>query len=127
MEKEFIRYEEALALKKIMISVECMAYYYDNVLKIWQNGLRNCKNIDFIAVFNDEKLCAAPLYQQAFKFFREKHSICGWVQESYFKGVKLYQYTISKSSTLNLVGSITESYEEAQLECLKKLIEINNL
>ena len=119
MEKEFIRYEEALALKELMISVECMAYYYDNVLKIWQNGFRNCKNIDFIAVFNDEKLCAAPLYQQAFRWFREKYKLYSFV----FKFDEGFGYETYKEGITQTNESF-ENYEEAELACLQKLIEI---
>jgi hypothetical protein len=119
MEKEFIRYEEALTLKELMISVECMAYYNNGILKIHQDGFRNCKNIDFIAVFNDEKLCAAPLYQQAFRWFREKHKLYSFV----FKFDEGFGYETYKEGVTQTNESF-DTYEEAELECLKKLIEI---
>jgi hypothetical protein len=134
MNKEFIPYEQALDLKELMISVECMAYYNDGILKIHQDGFRNCKNIDFIAVFNDEKLCAAPLYQQAFRWFREKYVLLGFIEPANgYEDKSLFAFYIcddeqnivddshsySKDSSLHF-----KTYEESELACLKKLIEI---
>jgi hypothetical protein len=122
MNKEFIPYEQALALKELMISVECMAYYNNGILKIHQDGFRNCKNIDFIAVFNDEKLCAAPLYQQAFRWFREKHNL--HIGVCHAVNGKFDCWT--NNGNLLDEGKYTEfnTYEEAEQACLKKLIEI---
>jgi hypothetical protein len=127
MEKEFIPYEQALALKELMISVECMAYYNNGILKIHQDGFRNCKNIDFIAVFNDEKLCAAPLYQQAFRWFREKYKIDSVIIRS-FSMTNSYHYNIvidqDYGNDLQSTSIPNRTYEEAELACLIKLIEI---
>ena len=60
-------------------------------------------------------VCAAPLYQQAFRFFREKYKsnfIIGFGNDGGY-------YRIG-----NLFSKWYKTYEEAELECLKKLIEI---
>jgi hypothetical protein len=62
MEKEFVQYEQALALKELGFDEECFKYYVDN--KLIQNDL-GIKNKDCEWVDNQ---CTAPLYQQAFKF-----------------------------------------------------------
>jgi hypothetical protein len=62
----------------------------------------------------------APLYQQAFRWFREKkiHSI---VQEYAFKN---YMFSIDDGINRDVEVIGYNTYEEAELECLKKLIEI---
>jgi hypothetical protein len=113
MTKEFVPYEQALDLKELGFDEPCFGFY---------NDMENNKPMG--GNFPCDGRNSAPLYQQAFDWIREKHYICGWVQESYFLGRNLYQYTISRVETLNIIGDITEIYEKAKLECLKKLIEI---
>ena len=82
-----------------------------------QNGL----NWDWFENNQHETACLAPLYQQAFRWFREKHRLIssvdiseeGTAQEHYF-------VTISTQGSYGFF----KTYEEAELECLKKLIEI---
>jgi hypothetical protein len=67
----------------------------------------------------------APLYQQAFRWFREKHdahhnikvwgSVESWV---FVRGMGIKWRPVTRSGYDNV------TYEEAELECLKKLIEI---
>lgn len=134
MEKEFIPYSESLSLNELGFNKSCLAFYHDKsddnikakcdgkfqALSGWVAGIETTDDLsshDFIIV--------APLYSQAFKFFREKYNLCGWTQESYFKGKKLHQYHISRVSALNTISNLMElSYEEVELECLKKLIQI---
>jgi hypothetical protein len=62
-------------------------------------------------------LVSAPLYQQAFRWFREKHNL---------KGGILYIGGLKPETTwwdIYVVGHY-QPYEEAELACLKKLIEI---
>ena len=66
----------------------------------------------------------APLYQQAFRWFREKYKIDAWVVP--FKNLddeKQYSYIIDELS-FDEDPEDFYTYEEAELECLKKLIEI---
>jgi hypothetical protein len=77
--------------------------------------------------------CTLPLYQQTFKFFRDKYKLEASIQrmppEVYGKGkgdIKNYLVYIW-AENLNPRGQTTlhfDTYEEAELECLKKLIEI---
>lgn len=66
---------------------------------------------------------AAPLYQQAFRWFREKYSINSWIInaednnnafKSFFRGNNIDEHLVDFYNT----------YEEAELARLKKLIEI---
>ena len=105
MNKEFIPYEQALALKELGFDEPCLikdteqgeecAVYY-----VHQNG--------------------RPTFSQVFRWFREKHKL-----EAYSIPTK----TLEKGwFQWNIYGhnwhEPAKTYEEAELSCLKKLIEI---
>lgn len=68
----------------------------------------------------------APLYSQAFRWFREKHNldktIDSWTEQPMIDEIwdKAYQYYINGEAH----HPYFKTYEDAELECLKKLIEI---
>ena len=79
MEKEFIPYDEALALKELGFDEPCLGLYHpDGKFNIKeQNGL-NCdsdKNSYLDSLGNSAGFCTAPLYQQVFRWLRETHNI----------------------------------------------------
>ena len=129
MEKEFIPYEQALALKELGFNEPCFAVYNDpdfmpiRKLHGWENDeLDNVIN----SIYSEGGFVTAPLYQQAFRWFREKHKLSGIPQ--YFTG-GFYCYTINDmkdTKESNRLFTEFETYEQAQLECIKKLIEIVN-
>jgi hypothetical protein len=108
MEAEFIPYELALALKELGFDEPCLikdteqgeefAVYY-----VHQNG--------------------RPTFLQAFRWFREKYQLHSTItsvsQES-------WQWHITKpgENLCKLYDDEFNTYEEAELECLRKLIEI---
>mgnify|MGYP003509672030 FL=1 len=118
MEKEFCSYEQALALKELGFDEPCFGFYYPNGKLI---------NIVTTGFPDDKKDCVfAPLYQQAFRWFRDKYGLEGVTQRA--EDFMWYKWTIhqynenSKKYVANWYKYKT--YEEAELECLKKLIEI---
>ena len=128
MTQEFVTYSQALALKELGFDEPCF-------------GLWNLNNgryeVDIIGVCNYSKdfkyrEVLAPLYQQAFRWFREKHGICSWIQRLYNEYGNPY-YTIIHEYKTDLlsrnhtvVANLKEynTYEEAEQACLNKLIEI---
>ena len=124
MEKEFIPYEQSLALKELGFDESCFKYYVDN--KLIHNGL-GISNKDCDWVGNQ---CSAPLYQQAFRWFRENHDyFSSPMQLTKPSGIE-YDWLITKEIDesrifVKTVGYFT-TYEEAELECVKKLIKIVN-
>jgi len=147
MTKEFVSYEQALALRELGFDEPCFTSYDD------EGDLRNPfdysnseydHNRRYIGdtkhfVYNSKltienfignkdlytQFIAAPLYQQAFRWFREKYQddfyINKWIDDKYWYHIPF------------LFGSIKErreyresfsTYEEAELACLNKLIEI---
>lgn len=111
MEKEFIPHKLALELKELGYDEpNYFLKWYDSKGKIREGlGLGEVK---------------APLYQQAFRWFREKYGLV--VAPQYFTG-GFYCFTINNmkdTSKSNRLFTEFETYEEAELACLKKLIEI---
>jgi hypothetical protein len=103
-DKEFVPYKLALKLKKLGLNEDCFAFYEsDNKLII-----QNCKVTDFNS---DSLQCVAPLFQQVFRWFREPKN--GSLNHLDF----MYEY-------LKYDSMSSMSYEEAELACLTKLIEI---
>lgn len=126
MKKEFIPYEQALELKKLGFDEPCMAGYdKDFIDKLYIGFTEN----DGVLSFNAEYYILAPLYQQAFRWFRDKKlsdsCICRY--QSRDDGGVYYYYVINHDFGIEETRHFEEgffSYEEAELVCLKKLIEL---
>jgi hypothetical protein len=106
MKKEFIPYEQALALKELGFDEPCLAYYdyYSKSVPL--------------EIYGSDDGCGqpAPLYQQAFRWFREKYN--AHIYPRKFTDNTWYV------SWADWVSPVFETYEEAELACLIKLIEI---
>ena len=119
MSKEFIPYEEALALKDLGFDEPCLAYYNKGELFSFTQICNETLKGHYIKMSN--RLCA-PLYQQAFRWFREKYNMDG--KPEYFLN-NWYCYVINDMKGTDKSRRLfTEfpSYEEAELACLRKLI-----
>jgi hypothetical protein len=128
MNKEFLKYEEALALKELGFDEPCLGIHYNEGLNPFfmvasQYGEHG-------ATANGGIL--APLYQQAFRWFREKYDLQCWPEPT---GSNRYccKYDGNDETGYRWVGYLRNdnkeilfylTYEEAELECLKKLIEL---
>jgi hypothetical protein len=125
MNKEFIPYEQALALKELGFNEPCLGRYW---IKDFQ--IRSPKNYNA----SDEKIdsVSAPLYQQAFRWFREKYdlwqdiSVFVWDYDKNQLGFHITTYLnpINVNTEKKRHLEVYETYEEAELECLRKLIQI---
>jgi hypothetical protein len=124
MQKEFIPYEQALELKEL-------GYNQSDYLN-WYNLKGELQwDSEYSESEFSKKCCSAPLYQQAFRWFRDKHNIDAWVQPfmmekhgTPFLPDESYVYWIFKDGVLIADGVDFLNPEEAELACLKKLIEI---
>ena len=143
MENEFVSYEIALALKELGFDEPCFTYYY-NITNNIRTGLSiNIHNAWTYAGTQKLGITLAPTFSQAFKFFREKysirHSIMDFIDDEI--GIE-WDYEIATIGTdldenghyEALIGySIDDenrkfnTYEEAQLDCLRKLIKLVKL
>jgi hypothetical protein len=150
MNKEFIPYEQALELKELGFDEECIIKYslhrYEGTIFEITNG---CRNMQLY-----KGSCTAPLYQQAFRWFREKLITELTINEKgdYIQGnftllplifLNKYEIQVISASTSYYFDKVggrdgipfykepthryydsATSFEKAELACLKKLIEI---
>ena len=124
---EFIPYEQALELKELGFDEPCFAWYNDN-----GNYMLGIDEVRFDTKntyhFNNTDSVSAPLYQQAFRWFRDKKlcdgSVCrhGEADGSYsYRWDIVHEYGVYEERHFKLGY---KTYEEAELACLKVLIEI---
>jgi len=123
MENElFVPYRQSLDLEELGFDEPCIALYRgDKLLPVRQTSFYFFKTF-CNKIFRNSKIdITAPLYQQAFRWFREKYNLHHTVLFENINGK--YAYIYGKRIGGSMLGQ-TDSYEEAQLGCLKKLIEI---
>ena len=113
MNKEFIPYEQALELKELGFDEPCLATYHKELYTI----------IPIYAEYTSQDVIKAPLYQQAFRWFRDKHDWIGGVRLLSHESISglLGEFTKDKDNNFMMFGA---TYEEVELKCLKELIEI---
>ena len=122
MEKEFVSYEIALKLKELGFDEPCLTYYYELT-----SNLRTHIGVDIgnAWTYSENKklgFTLAPLYQQAFRFFREKYRLEGAIYRLNFKWAS--QVFNIETSTYCFKHELFEKYEEAEIHSLQKMIKI---
>ena len=122
MNKEFVPfvpYEQALELKELGFDEPCIGnYFHTKELKIYGGDVLRIKNSDMGTV-------TAPLYQQAFRWFREKHNLISYIHPlALLQDTKKWCYEITNFESSWDEDIDLHSPEEAELECLNRLIEI---
>ena len=135
---EFVPYEQALALKALGFDEPCIAFYNGKFLDFKIQGGDICS--PYLSTENRGECPNAPTFSQTFRWFREKygirHNIMDFIDDE--TGIE-WDYEIATIGTdldkngcyKPLVDYSTDdenrkfkTYEEAELACLKKLIEI---
>jgi hypothetical protein len=112
--KDFILYEEALELKQLGFKERCFGHYWENLF-YFKTTFNHPSTMP-----NSPESCLAPTYAQAFRWFREQHGLCLVIKPIDDKKLEL-GYNLLKNG---LIMNAHLTYEEAELACLKKLIEI---
>ena len=129
MESLFCPYELALELKELGFDEECLALYQSNHNNKPFININDKINIEALLsgkIKNEgiQYLTKAPLWQQAFDWFRNEHNLWSWIHKSASRPYN-YHYSILKDARVYVEPDNNKStYEEARLECIKKLIEI---
>jgi hypothetical protein len=121
MNKEFVPYELAVKLKQLGFDEPCFARFNnDGDLLIAHTE----KYIIDNGVDRSEFFTLAPLFQQAFRWFREEHGMAGLIDI----GTQEYSFFIfdEKTDSRKVTSSMNGTYEEAELECLTKLIDFKS-
>ena len=116
MEKDFIPYEEALALKELGFDEPCFAVYFNTTQQLYFDK--------YINEFNKDVRTLAPTFSQAFRWFRDNFGLYWPIMSKATPSNNLVYYIYHGRLREDWNGCF-ESYEEAELACLKKLIEIS--
>ena len=127
MKKEFVPYNEALELKQLEFDEPCFGYY--NITWHIQNELHFPEYGAIVDKWNTEShLVSVPTYSQAFRWFREKYELFHSTNyQDDNSGPGGFDYEIlNKRGKSQGDDEVPEfgTYEEAELACLQKLIEI---
>ena len=110
MNREFLPYQESLELKELGFKEKCAAHYvdeYDSELELKWKIYRNLS-------FNTDNCVQAPLFQQAFRFFRDKFN---------------FRYSIGNTNVSVVHYGTTQllqdnaTYEDAELATIRFFIE----
>jgi hypothetical protein len=116
IDKEFVPYQESLELKELGFDEPCFGMY-NRDKKLFIISPTNQTSFEF--------LCT-PTFSQAFRWFREKcelySCINNFTEELGNKKV-YFIYEIRNPEQFEL-SETYNTYEEAELACLRKLIEI---
>ncbi len=129
MEKEFVPYDRALKLKALGFNEPCFGYF-DSEGELIHNSHTN----NYMQRFR----YSAPTFSQAFRWFRDKYQIFPEVLTDCTTEPKfVYTYNTFYGNPKDLTeqewgwknnigqySDIYRTYEEAELACLDKLIEI---
>jgi hypothetical protein len=127
---EFIKYEQALALKELGFDEPCMGYYVGKDKEVYISNEEI--QAPFEPSLDSKVMFRAPLYNQCFRWFRKKHNLQHEIfyQDDLLKnGFKITD--ILSNTELNEfefknnyfeLGGYT--YEETEEVCINKLIEI---
>ena len=127
MNNEFVSYEIALKLKELGFDEPCFTYYYELT-----SNLRTHLGVDINNAWKysgNKKLgfTLAPLYQQVFKWLRNKYGIDFSINTTYSRynenTSKKYSGVIDNKTVFINVG-FYDTYEEVELAGLQKMIKI---
>jgi hypothetical protein len=132
MKTEFIPYEQALELKELGFDEPCFMAYLGEEL------YSKCDHVYHLQAKDVLNPLKAPLYQQAFRWFRKEYGLYHTIWPEFYKdGInfnwQILWYLPKDEWTKHVISDGTGQYgdngeypsqEEAELACLIKLIEI---
>jgi len=123
MEKEFVSYEQAVALKELGFNEICMGYF--DVRLEHQIG-----NFNFTEIkgYHESVAALSPLKQQVFRWFREKklhNTFPSIIQTRNWATLyRIVEWHPGNDSTSISTSDYYDTYEEAENACIDKLIEL---
>jgi hypothetical protein len=115
IESNFVPYQIALDMKSIGFDEPCFGKFYYDQLEIGGNWCNDDFKEDL------DIYISAPTFSQAFRWFRERYKIRFFIQSGMSDLGEFFKVIFPDGEQRNM-SYIT--YEEAELECLKKLIQI---
>jgi hypothetical protein len=131
MSKDFAPYEESFELQGLDFDEECLGNYRYDPMTYKIGSDNNIPTLRLGEGFHQgftPKSIPAPLYQQAFRFFRERYGLFSAVNVDQTMEPK-FCYSISRYAEdsdwaiLVFNSDLYYTYEEAELALLRKLIQ----
>jgi hypothetical protein len=126
MEKEFVPYEQALELKELGFNEPCLGYYVGKDKEVYMSN--ETLSAPFQFRLESKTTFVVPTFSQAFRWFREKYDLYSQTPSTCVEENDRIFYNNPIYDELdNIVFDSMEqytTYEEAEIACLKKLIEI---
>jgi hypothetical protein len=108
-------------LKQLRFDEPCFGYYHLN--EGYTKGYAFCY-FNEPKIYESDSAVLAPTFSQAFRWFREKHGLVGIIKF----GTNDFTYNIYNVDGIGLLTkeslNFNGTYQEAELACLQKLIEI---
>jgi hypothetical protein len=123
MDREFVTYEQSVALKELGFDEPCF-FAFDNCSTPMRcSDLRTNEQKFYGVNYNSSTYTSQPTYSQAFRFFREKYGILSYIEAS---PNNTFDYvTVSDDfEEKDYDDGPFKTYEEAEQSCLNKLIEM---
>ena len=120
MEKEFVPYELAIGMKALGYTEPYFGWYDQSKLKKEYHPLKNSGSQEYMRIED----CTAPTFSQAFRWFREKGYRYTISFDSFMKNGMFYFEIWENGKCWFETDFDYNTYEEAELACLTKLIEI---
>ena len=128
---EFIPYTQALELKELEFNEPCWAWYNipdEDVRYCYSEGRGPITNIqeEWNAKIDNKPVenIGLPTFSQAFKFFREKYNLLGIVGYCDDYSGKFMSVIDKINIAIDYDMNAKDTYEEAELACLDRLIQI---
>ena len=121
---EFIPYEQALEIKELGFEATPLGGFKQDAIFYYEKGEIYYDYRPMYSSTAHEGQIIAPLYQQAFRWFRER----GYYTDLFVDDNKTFGFCITYFSYNERIDKPMQrdfnTYEESELACLKKLIEI---
>ena len=142
MKKEFVPYGLAVKLKDLGFDEPCFGYYVDGELRGINLGIEELGGIEpyyqrfgFHTLNNhdidnpNKIVVTAPTFSQAFRWLLNRHNLYGIIIPTEtmnwtFKTMTVVEDVIEVPPYNHVDANDYSTYEEAELACLEKLIEI---
>lgn len=126
MKEQFVPYELAIKLKELGFDEKCFSGYNLE----WNGQMKFAQQVPYVGdnygwgkySHHNKHIIKAPLWQQAFDWFRENHDMYSYIVS---KGIYGHYFIINGEEYGDDEENCGFHYEEAKLKCLEKLIEIH--
>ena len=123
MNREFIPHEQSLELRKLEFSEPCLGFYVGKDKEVFMSS--HDFNAPYQFRLDSKTTFVAPTFTQCFRWFRKKyklgHSICPYSLNAHIIELEPID---DEPKEYTVYGLNLSNYDDAELECLNKLIEI---